>query len=34
MVYILRALMNYFYKMVIDNDMYLNVVDEIFVYNL
>lgn len=30
MVYILRALMNYFYKMVIDNDMY----DEIFVYNL
>lgn len=34
MVYILRVLMNYFYKMVIDNDMYLNVVDEIFVYNL
>lgn len=34
MIYILRALMNYFYIMVIDNDMYLNVVDEIFVYNL
>lgn len=34
MIYILRVLMNYFYIMVIDNDMYLNVVDEIFVYNL
>lgn len=34
MIYILIVLMNYFYIMVIDNDMYLNVVDEIFVYNL
>lgn len=29
MIYILRVLMNYFYIMVIDNDMYLNGVDEI-----
>lgn len=29
MIYILIVLMNYFYIMVIDNDMYLNGVDEI-----
>lgn len=29
MIYILIVFMNYFYIMVIDNDMYLNGVDEI-----
>lgn len=32
MIYILRVLMNYFYIMVIDNDMYLNGVDEIMIF--
>lgn len=32
MIYILMAFMNYFYKMVIDNDMYLNGVDEIMIF--
>lgn len=32
MIYILIVFMNYFYIMVIDNDMYLNGVDEIMIF--